>query len=219
MLLSYSHNFIFIHNGKTGGSVTARLLEPFAHKPEEKLINRALSKIGINVNHLPPTEWKRFRRHATAASVRRHLPRAFFDGSFKFAFVRNPWDLLVSQYEHILSQPTHHRYARVARLDGFEDYLRFEKRRARLHQFKAVTDREGKIIVDFIGRFERIDHDLSVVGSKLGLVLELPARPTRPRDYKSYYTPKLIEFVAEHWRRDIELFGYSFDGFDDSALR
>jgi len=32
------------------------------------------------------------------------------------------------------------------------------------------------------------------------------------RDYRSYYTPETREFVAKQFRRDIEMFGYDFDG-------
>jgi len=32
------------------------------------------------------------------------------------------------------------------------------------------------------------------------------------RDYRTYYTPETREFVAQKCRRDIEMFGYEFDG-------
>jgi hypothetical protein len=32
----------------------------------------------------------------------------------------------------------------------------------------------------------------------------------RSNDYRQYYTPRTIELVAEVYRKDIELFGYSF---------
>ena len=46
--------------------------------------------------------------------------------------------------------------------------------------------------------------------------LGIPVRLThfnkseRP-DYRSYYNDRLIELVAEHFRDDIEMFGYTFD--------
>jgi len=39
-------------------------------------------------------------RHSKAIAAKEMLPREFYDSLFKFAFVRNPWDLQVSSYHH-----------------------------------------------------------------------------------------------------------------------
>jgi hypothetical protein len=31
------------------------------------------------------------------------------------------------------------------------------------------------------------------------------------RDYREYYTPATRDLVAQHYRQDIDLFGYQFD--------
>jgi len=43
----------------------------------------------------------KFPRHAKAIAAQEMLPREVYEGLFKFAFVRNPWDLQVSSWHHI----------------------------------------------------------------------------------------------------------------------
>jgi hypothetical protein len=35
---------------------------------------------------------------------------------------------------------------------------------------------------------------------------------SKHRDYRSYYDEETKQMVANHWKEDIERFGYTFDG-------
>jgi|SRR5215468_8444806 len=72
-MISDRHRFIFVHINKTGGTSIEKVFEPDADQ--------------TNVAF----------KHARAAFYRREFPEQFRD-YFKFAFVRNPWDWLVSRY-------------------------------------------------------------------------------------------------------------------------
>lgn len=76
MLISRSRKLLFVHIQKTGGSSVARVLEK-------------------SVPDLEPFKAK----HAFLSAGYGDLPD--WDGYFKFAFVRNPWDRLVSWYSMI----------------------------------------------------------------------------------------------------------------------
>lgn len=181
-------------------------------------MNRLLGLIGIHVNHFAPHRWKLFREHTTADQARRLLPRQVYNDLFKFAFVRNPWDLLVSYYHYLLRSTGHHRHRRVKRLGGFEDYVRYEARRGKFSQKQFLTDRRGNLLVDFVGRFESLATDFCYVCRVLGISAALPhVNRTPHQDYRSYYDKRTIELVAWHFREDIELFGYEFDGMRRSA--
>jgi hypothetical protein len=208
MLVSHSHRFIFIHVHKTGGTSVRAALEPYAELPGWPLWQRVRLRLGRTVvRRPPPLGW-----HARALDVRASLPAAVYDGYFKFAFVRNPWDWQVSVYHYIGQHPEHHQHAAVSRLKDFEAFLSWRIRQNRDMQMDFLTDAGGRLLVDFLGRFENLPADFAAICSTIGL---------RPRlrhlngswhaDYRSYYTARTRRLVEEHWREDIEFFGYRFD--------
>ena len=94
MLLSTSHNFIFLHVPKTAGSSLHRVLEPYA-RTSTRTLWRSFSR------RLPVTESPErahFRIHATAAEIRAELSPAVYDSFLSFAVVRNPFDHAVSHF-------------------------------------------------------------------------------------------------------------------------
>ena len=211
MLLSYSHRFLFIHVPKTGGSSISRALAECVHRPEDHWVNRTLGRVGIHVNLYGPERVRRYRFHSTARVLRRHLSEETFESSFKFAFVRNPWDRMVSSYHFVAGCATHHRHRQVARGMNFKDYLRYEVARGKMSQAAMLTDRSGRLLVDFVGRFERLAEDFHRVCQHLGLPCQLGHHNrSRHRDYREYYDRESIELVRRHFGDEIDLFGYDF---------
>ncbi len=94
-----------------------------------------------------------------------YLSSEEFDAYFKFAFVRNPWARMVSLYHH-LSHGV-----------GFRDYVLGEFRNKVWRemywfvrpQAEFVCDAHGRLQVDFLGRFERLQEDFEEVCQRLGL--------------------------------------------------
>lgn len=212
MLISHAHQFAFIHLPKTGGSSVKVALEPFADDPLAYPPNRWLDRCGIHVNYVAPWRSKRFRTHTPAAILYRELPPQAFAELFTFAFVRNPWDLLASSYRFLASSPDHRRGRLAARLGSFARYVDYELARGKLVQSRMLTSRHGRLLVDFVGRFETLDADFTKVCSHLGLVARLPHVNAGPRgDYRSLYTPRLAVRVADGFGEDIERFGYTFE--------
>jgi hypothetical protein len=149
--------------------------------------------------------------------VKNCLPAEAYSRLFKFAFVRNPWDRLVSRYSYLLRNENHHRHAFVKKLGNFENYVKWEIARG-MFQHIYVCGADGKLIVDFIGYFERLREDFAQVCVRLNVQAQLPqANTSSHQDYRTYYTPALRDLVAKHFRRDIELFGYDFDGLISRA--
>ncbi|KPL55832.1 hypothetical protein ABB55_11425 [Prosthecomicrobium hirschii] len=81
------------------------------------------------------------------------------------------------------------------------------------NQIDYLSDRNGNVMVDFIGRFESLSEDISKVSQRvLGRSVEFPHLNASGRsDYRSYYTDELADLVARRYARDIQTFGYSFD--------
>jgi hypothetical protein len=213
MILSYPSGFLFVHIEKAAGSSIQQALLPFANVAPSSRVRRRLAWLGP-LNRVGGLYGAlQFGEHATANEVKRCLPAKAYDALFKFAFVRNPWDRLVSRYAHLLRSKDRSRHSFISSLEKFEDFLQWEMRRDSAHQYHYVTNAEGRQIVDFIGHYETLAEDFAKVCARLKIQAQLPhANVSEHRDYRTYYTPETREFVAKKCRRDIEMFGYEFDG-------
>lgn len=186
-------------------------MRPYADGPEQWWLNRWLDQIGIHVNYLAPHRLRRFRGHAGIVAIRRWLPRKVFDGLFKFAFVRNPWDRIVSQYHYTLSTPAHHNHRLVSQME-FAEFVDWWTRREKAHQLPMVADRGGRILCDFVGRFESLHRDFNWICRALGMRFNLGHRNrSRHCDFRSYYDRRTRRLVADRLAADVDAFEYSFD--------
>lgn len=69
---------------------------------------------------------------------------------------------------------------------------------------------KGKPLVDFVGRFETLDRDFAHVAERTRVNLTLPhILRSGSRNYRTYYDERLKKMVAERYRRDARLFGYT----------
>ena len=67
--------------------------------------------------------------------------------------------------------------------------------------------------MDFVGYFENLSQDFATVCNRIGVAPSLPKdNRSKHSDYRGFYTDDLKELVAERLARDIEFFGYDFDG-------
>lgn len=212
MLVSHRRGFAFIHVPKTGGCSIKVALAPFADDPLVYGPNRWLDRCGIHVNYFAPWWHKRFRTHTPAAILHRELPPDAFAELFTFAFVRNPWDLLASSYHFLLRSPSHRRGRLAARLQSFTRYVDYELTRGKLLQSRMLTSRHGRMLVDFVGRFETLEADFTTICGRLQVAARLPhVNASSSGDYRTHYTPQLAARVADGFGEDIERFRYVFD--------
>jgi len=217
MLISNSHRFIFFHIGKTAGMSMRGVLEKYEQEPDRFKIPRpqAFNSEGPNRFY---AVWRTILLHAKAREARQELPAEVFEDYFKFAFVRNPWDWQVSVYHFILREPTSSTHAQVKACGSFPDYLEwvvstpspYPKGITKL-QSEMITDEEGRLLVDFVGRYESLAADFDQIRARLSIEEGLPhVNKSQHQDYREYYNNHTRQLVAEHFRTDIELFGYSF---------
>lgn len=210
MLISHSRKFIFIHVYKVAGMSIRSALDEYASKPD--IINRVFYKLGLNLRS-PFQKNRMFAFHATARDLERGLPDEIYNNYFKFAFVRNPWDWQVSLYQFMLDSPDHFQYEIVKSMSSFEGYVEWRIYEDKRLQKDFVTNQDGKIIVDFVGRYERLDLDFEHICQRISIQKPLPhLNPSKHGDYRGYYNDRSKKMVEEHFAEDIELFGYSFEG-------
>ncbi len=225
MLISYSHRFIFFHVAKVAGLSIRDALQPYTEEPAHFKTQRPAKLIDGKSNPLY-SMWDAMLTHATAQATQAELPAEIFQNFYKFAFVRNPWDWQVSMYHFLLKETTNPKYPIVKALAGFEEYLQwvintpypYPKRATKL-QKDMLVDAQGKLLVDYLGRFESLTQDFNQVCQQIGIQAELPSlNQSKHKPYTEYYTPQTRQLVADYYRADIELFGYQFEGFDANLL-
>lgn len=164
----------------------------------------------------------------------KYTKEADFNQMHTFAFVRNPWERLVSEYQY-------RKYS-----FSFKDFLfkYFPKPddddydnakdayRHIMPQYQFICDQHGEVMVDFVGKFESLESDFSEVSKIItGQPLELPHKNqtstkgikkminslnlnTSKSHYSTFYDNESREFVAEMYEKDIVLFGYEFSSKD-----
>ena len=218
MFLSVRHRILFVHVAKTGGTSIRSALGRLRWTDPYSIPLYIGNHIARATKYRTPCK---LHRHARAATARDMLGAGFFGELFKFAFVRNPWDLQVSSWLHIGRM----KHRPLGWGMTFEDFLhtRFDRNRPPSHSIDVInapqthylSDFEGNLLVDFVGRFESLAADFGEVTKRAGLPsLRLGHRLKAPgrHDYRSYYTDELAEFVASWHQEDIDRFGYTFDG-------
>lgn len=184
---------IFIHVPKTAGSSVARAL------------------FGTESRHVPYFEYER----ANPAKFRAY---------FKFAFVRNPWDRLVSSY-FFLQRGGMNEVDRAWAAENLAAYPIFEKF---VHEWLTpenvmgfphfrpqafyLADPNGKVMTDFLGRFENLRADFAEVARRLGRDVALSvSNKSEHAHFSSYYSDDMRRIVGTVYERDAEIFGYRFD--------
>jgi len=218
MLLSVKHRYLFVHIAKTGGTSVRTTLQRHRWRDPWYLPMFLCSRFSHLSGHRIGAK---LPRHAKIVAAKELLPKEFFDELFKFAFVRNPWDLQVSSFHHIRRERPHY----LGGHEDFEGFLRWKLDPARPYQYHVDTsielqsdyliDLHGGLVVDFIGRYERLAEDFAEACRHIGI--SRPHLPherkakDRKQDYRSYYNDKTAELVATQFARDIELFGYRFE--------
>ncbi len=218
MLLSLKYNFLFVHIAKTVGTSVRAALERYKWREPARIPIAIASRMSAMNGHRLGIK---LPRHAHAIAAREMLPRETFDALFKFAFVRNPWDLQVSSWHHIRRERPH----LLAGIDDFAAFLQWKLDPDRPYQFHVDTsielqrdylvDLHGNLIVNFVGHYEALGDDFAEACRYIGLTVpQLPHRrraDDRQRDYRAYYDDATAALVARHFHGDIALLGYSFD--------
>jgi len=215
MVKSRRERFIFIHIQKTAGaSIREDLLAQVADA--EKVCGT----------------------HDGAREIIREVGRDEWRSCFTFAFVRNPWERLVSWWTMIDRRRPRvplYKYSPLAR--PRLKLWRYALRNARTFdefvtdcvatvvdhdgvksfarpQLDYLIDADGRECVDYVGRFERLDEHYGEIRDRLGLARRrLPhiRHGSSHPHYSLFYSDRTRDIVADRFAADIARFGYGFD--------
>lgn len=213
MLISKKHKFLFIHIPKTGGTSLVSALKK--HSDRAPLPLRAIGYF-FDDRGIKLPEWTYgitgYPYHVRAKQVQKKLGKQEYSKLFSFAFVRNPWDITVSEYEYICQKKSHHLHSIAVQLGNFSNYLNWKVKNYNRQQSEWLLDDSGCLIVDKVYKFESYELHANEAIARIGFDYKVPHKNTTVRkSYQDYYRNKEdIEAVRVMYARDIELFGYEF---------
>ena len=194
MIISDSHKFVFHHVPKTGGSSITAAIAPYCRNYEGVVPLDDTPKWQMAF-HQP--DWM----HQPV--IEANSPSDYFS----FAFVRNPFETVVSAWNS----------EKFKYFDEFVDHEIYTgiEIAARWTQFKYLTDDDGKIMVDYVGRYETLSENFYEVVGMIGIPLMiLPKRNVTKNkvhdSYREYYSPVSRHLVERKYKKDLEFFGYEF---------
>ena len=135
---------------------------------------------------------------------------------YKFAFVRNPYDRLVSAFYNFRYDKGHIKWASdIYKFDTFKDFvLGFEDSSCinYIHlrpQFDYLQI-DGRVQMDFVGKYENLKQDFQKVENDLSLPhvdLGHYRRHEHP-PYQELYDEETKQVVKRIYKNDFETFGY-----------
>ncbi|WP_372573241.1 sulfotransferase family 2 domain-containing protein [Ruegeria jejuensis] len=215
MIISRGRSYIFVHIPKTGGTSLALALEARAMKDD------------ILIGDTPKAQRRRHRlkslpargrlwKHAKLRDIDGLVSAAELDRLFVFTLVRNPWDRAVSYYHWLQEQSFDHPAVTLSKRLGFEAFLLHPDTLAsfRSNPYGSyMRDAAGIERGDHLIRIEHIEADAAALWQHLGFVLEVPHvnRSERQADYRGYYTPPMVDALAEACADDIRRLNYHFE--------
>ena len=195
-MISHKFQYIFIHIPKCGGtSIEKSLLE-------SEGVAFPTESDTMPLKHLTKDVGDKYllgkgRQHMTISDY----PKINY---FKFAFIRNPWDKMVSEWEW-------RRTLTNTRVGSFDDFILnppYDIFPEHLRPQVQYIDNS----LSYLGRFENIQADFDCVSEKLGLDrIELTRQNKTDRGpYWEYYNDETRSIIAVRYAQDIELFKYRF---------
>jgi hypothetical protein len=194
VLLSTTHNFLFIATPKTATSSIEDALESY-HDPLRA------PELG---------------KHALAMEAVDVLGEQALASLYKFAFVRNPYSWMYSWYRFRrrsnLASPKHRHHSRYAGNMSFDEFMQsYNEGQIFMKQSDFIYSHDGELLVDFVGRYESLQADFEHVCNTVGIASPplLKVNTSIGVEFSSdLMSAESRQIINQDFERDFKLFGY-----------
>ena len=190
------YNLLFIHIPKTGGTTY-----------EKYMLAKTKTRLWGHTNILPDPNLNRIsaqhQPYQTLYKYREVLDIDFNDKLKKIAFVRNPYDRIVSDIFWLKFNTTSDSQDEI--YDTIRHYYfgRDDLDNHNLPQYKFVTDENEKLIPDItLLKMENLTEELQNYG------FTDYEGPSQSNSYMKYLNKDSIRLINLFYKKDFEIFGY-----------
>ena len=215
MIISHRHKFAYVKTRKTASTSLEIALSRFCGPediitkitPKGQSLRQNLGYPGPQNEFVqsPLGETFELMNH-TPAVVARDLLGAKWTQYFTFTIERNPFDRAISQY-----------FWEIRAVADPPPLSRFLQDGELLSNWPLYTDHDA-LIVDFVGRYETLEHSLDFVSHQLGLgePITLPAAKAKSefrhdrRHYREVLTGEDRRILEQACRHELEEFDFSW---------
>jgi Sulfotransferase family len=221
-MISKERKCIFIHIHKTGGTSIEKKLGFFDVLERDVQDHRTLREIELLTRrrHF-------FRKSLYALKIGKptvslqnfktalfpELTKTQYNEFYKFSFVRNTWSRMYSWYANVMRDPLHRKAYKIddenySLLSFLQEKINYEK----FSQLHFLKDKNEKINLDFIGRFENLQLDFDKIADHLCIVdSELSKQLMTNYDhYTEFYDEATKDLVYKHYKDEIDYFGFEY---------
>ena len=189
MFINHKHKFIFIHVPKNAGTSIRN---------------------SFNINGYDKKVVSRRYPHSTCSEIKKYCGEEVWNSYYRFAFVRNPFDRLVSFYHFHKSNQYKHKVGRErAYTQTFKEWVMNTKDKNVIQTQSDYLDEQ----INFIGCYEDLQKDFNSVCNQIGIPsYERPHyNQSQHEHWSTFWDDELNEYILDKYQRDFQNFAYSIN--------
>ncbi len=227
MIFSLTHKYIFIRNPACANRSISKALEPFSWEGDHPLLYDFMQqyfngKKGFGFKHCTYMKQK--------SSDVFNISQIFDDDFFVFTGVRNPWERAYNLFEgqRKIGRMGHNKFRTfksglemdrsVTKWNAEQKTINNNLKNLTPHARLMLNQKDYRVGVDFVYRFENLEEDFKYICDKLKLPkLRLPSKEESYPEvdfeddtYRQHFNEKSKKIIEEINKDDIIEFGYEF---------